>query len=378
MLKTGILTFQKSLNYGSALQAWALQEKVCALGADAELIDYTPDHYADLYGYLRRVRSAADLRYDLGNLPFIPLLRRRKKAFQSFWDQRFRLSEQKYAYPETPERLNDRYEAIICGSDQIWSSRAKDADVNFFLPIGHKAKKISYAPSLNDGSIADFSPAEDYRRYLSDFDCLSVREADAKADIEAFLGGSREIAVLPDPTLLHPKEAFEKIAEPSGLTGEYLLFFSVNYNRMTVRAVKTVARRTGLPVYFYFTGSNAKRTARENKDFHLIRDRLSPACFLDAVKNASRLVCDSFHGTAFSVIFEKPFFCIARQAENGGAKRDARICGLLEQLGLSDRFISEVDAETVDLETPIDYTGATEKRKAMAEYAETWLRAALS
>ena len=89
-------------------------------------------------------------------------------------------------------------------------------------------------------------------------------------------------------------------------------------------------------------------------------------------------LCDSFHGTAFSVIFEKPFFCIARQAENGGAKRDARICGLLEQLGLSDRFISEVDAETVDLETPIDYTGATEKRKAMAEYAETWLRAALS
>ena len=104
---------------------------------------------------------------------------------------------------------------------------------------------------------------------------------------------------------------------------------------------------------------------------------MSPCDFLSLIKYADYVVTDSFHGTAFSIIYHKKFFSIGKTDENNRIVRDSRICNILEQLQLEERFISAKEAETIDLATEIDYTEVDRKRRGLREDSIQYLISAL-
>lgn len=377
MGKIGILTFHKSVNYGSVLQAYALQKKLKALGYSAEIIDYEPKQYQYLYGLFRKPVNMKNLKFDWINLRFFRLLKNRKKNFELFRNNYLCLSKEKYCYGEDINGWADQYSTIITGSDQIWNPLAKDSDETYFLPIQKKVNKISYAVSLNDGFSNGFQDPDLYKNRILEYDALSVREEAAKQDLEFFLEHKKKIEVVLDPTLLHKKEDFYEICEKQMVDKPYIFFYSVNHSNDAVEAVSELSKRTGLPVYMLFTNIRSRRTINLHKEFHYLRKETSPQAFVSLVRYADYVVTDSFHGTAFSIIFEKNFYSIGKTEKNGNKKRDERICGILEKLGLLSKFVSTTEIASVDLQSEIDYSSVNQIRDVLIKDSEDYLKQAI-
>ena len=375
MKDIGILTFHKSNNYGSVLQAYALQQAIEDIGYSAEIIDYEPHNYDYLYALFRRIRTVDDVRYNIGNLQYFRVIRRLQKEFSLFRVNFMKLTRESYKYGMNLEKINNQFENLVCGSDQIWNPKSKDSDDNYFFPFQHKAKKISYAVSLNDGSLQEKKNAEKYKIYLLDFDAISVREKDAQIELEKFL--NKKVHVCLDPTLLHFSKKYDQICSEKFISEHYIFFYSIGYSYAAVEAVEKLIERTGLKAYVLYTGRGVKRVLRKYKNIKLVEKNVSPCDFLSLIKYADYVVTDSFHGTAFSIIYHKKFFSIGKTDENNRIVRDSRVCNILEQLQLEERFISAKESETIDLATEIDYTEVDRKRRGLREDSIQYLISAL-
>lgn len=377
MKKIGILTFHKSINYGSVLQAFALRKALDKLGYNTEVIDYQPDNYDYLYGLLRKPRSLYGVKYNLVNILHCRLLNNRKRLFAEFREKYLHLSSEKYRYGNDVSEIADIYDAVICGSDQIWNPKAKDSDINYYLPIPHKAKKISYAVSLNDGFAGEYKDPEKIKALLADFDYLSVRELPAKEELEKFIGEKDRVKVVIDPSLLLDPSDYDPICAERRVDKPYIFLYSVHHNPTTVRAAQILSQRLDMPVFFLYTDINSYKTEWKHKDFCCPKKNTSPKEFISFIKNASLVVTDSFHGTAFSVVFEKTFFSILKTDENGKSVRDKRIFDLLNRFDLTSRYISEEEAARVDLNEKIDYTSVNMKRKKSVSESVEYLKEAI-
>ena len=167
MKKAGILTFHKSINYGSVLQAYALLQTIIKIGNPVEIIDYQQKNYKYLYGILRKPCSLDNIKYNLINCCFLKALLTRKKNFENFRKKYLHLSDKRYECGGNLEDIVRAYDVLICGSDQIWNPDAKDFDINFFLPFARRAEKISYAVSINGGILDTLDNKEELKDYLS-------------------------------------------------------------------------------------------------------------------------------------------------------------------------------------------------------------------
>lgn len=375
MKNIGILTFHKSINYGSALQAYALQQAVNELGYSSEIIDYKPHNYNYMYALFRPWNSYDNVRYNLGNLKYNRVIRRGHKEFALFREKYMTLTSASFQYGMKLDEINNCFENLVCGSDQIWNPKSKDSDLNYFFPFPHKAQKISYAVSLNDGSLKDQKNAEQYKKHLLDFDALSVREKDAQIELEQFLG--KDVSVSLDPTLLHFSEKYDQICSQRVVGEPYIFFYSIGYSFAAVEAAVKLAERTGLKVYVLYTGRGVKRVLRQYKNIQLVRNHVSPCDFLSLIKYANYIVTDSFHGTAFSIIYQKKFFSIGTSDQNGVLIRDARICNILEQLQLEQHFVSAKEVAEICLDTEIDYSAVNRRRMNLRDESIHYLQSAI-
>lgn len=373
MKKVGILTFWKSYNYGSALQAYALAYKLKELGFVAEIINYTQYNFGYNYGLFWFPASKMAIKGDLIHLCFWKSFKNRKKAFKSFSLMHLPLGRVQYQCNGNLDRLSSFYDVVICGSDQIWNPNAKDFDINYFLPEVQEIKKISYAVSLNGG---DLYTRPDYRKLRScllDFDALSVREESGKQNLRAFLGENRKINVSLDPTLLHGRHVYDAIASVRRIAHPYIFLYTINFNRDVLKAAEVLSIRLGFPVYTYATGRGNKGILYAGKSFSVMNQYLSPCDFISMIRDAQYVVTNSFHGTAFSVIYEKLFYAIGCKGADGKIEYDERICDGLKMMGLYDRFITAEQMETVNLNIVPDFETAWLRRREEAERSVAYL-----
>ena len=135
MEKIGILTFHKSINYGSVLQAWALCTALKEY--NVSVIDYEPDIYIYNYGLFSRTKG---LKYNVNRLLNCMAIKRQIQGFAEFRSEYLPLM-QKCTSSDISENTFAKYDAIITGSDQIWNVRAEDADDAFFYRIISVQKK---------------------------------------------------------------------------------------------------------------------------------------------------------------------------------------------------------------------------------------------
>lgn len=337
MKSIGIITIHKINNYGSVLQAYALQ-KVCEdLGYKVEIIDYD---FPNKFHQNNKYSTASDTQ---PNEPkwikalFAKALVRQHKGIRLFIDKYQNLSSNKYHKVEDFTANPPTYDVYITGSDQLWSPRHCNGDPAFMLYFApDNALKISYAASIGSNAIPE-ELKNAYIGLLSRYKHISVRE-NTGADVICSLI-NKEATVVLDPTLLLNKDEWNKIATPKRLVKKkYILCYFLNYTFNAFPYVDELARDMQKQ-----TGYEIVRVARPPHKLSFINTTYqigaSPEEFLALVRDAEIVLTTSFHGTAFAVNYGKPVFTVV-QDRNAS---DSRQVSLMHNLGLDKQVLSIKD-----------------------------------
>lgn len=316
--KIAVLTFHTAFNCGAHLQAWALQVILRRMGFDPEF----PDCIS--IGFLRRFDKSRTQKLTRAQALMCEL---QALGVEDVKRHRFRMFA-KHCLNIKPMRMEDvekRYGAVIVGSDQVWNSGITRAVSNYFLTTRFASSRLlrySYAISMGDKV-----PPPARVPVLADaarrFENLSVRENLLPALTDRF---GRRAVVDPDPTLLLKKEDFNKIACPQRLERRpYLLVYSLFYNPATWAVAREAAKRLKLKLVIVQCYQYGHYRQKEGKGVHIA---VSPDRFLAYFRDAAAVITSSFHGTAFSLIYGKPFVVLP----NHEGKPPMRSVNLLRQL----------------------------------------------
>ena len=354
MKKVGLLTYHGAINYGSVLQAYALQQTIINLGNQCEIIDFRPKKQSDIYAIFRKPNSIKNILIDMWAMADYGFMKRRNDDFESFLNNRLKLSESKLLTNDGIEKIEGNYDVFCAGSDQIWNLSAPDYDEIYFMNFTNK-RKISYAASMGGVSNIDYwkSSAKEQLKDLDlvdSLDCISVREKSAVPLLENYT--NKDIKVVLDPTLLMNKSQWEKIISNNRIKGKYIFLYSIGYNEDVYKLGKKLSEMYNLPmVTLYTLRTNYKYFAKGVKR----AKNEAPEDFLRLINDAEYVVTNSFHGTAFSINFQKEFWVAARHDDKGNVVVDERLENILTKTELLDRVIDVKSDEKVDFSSKIDY-----------------------
>ena len=316
-LKTGILTFHNTVNYGASLQALALSQAVRRLGHEAEIIDYQ--------------QPEATVFYAKKTLKGSSLLRNLWKyhKFRRFKLDHLPLTESSARSTRHISALLRDMDKVIAGSDQIWHVRGfRGFAPEYFLSfVQDPVRRIAYAPSFGGTTdVAEYR--DDMERLLSRFDFLSARDANTSELIRQLTGRDAEIVL--DPTFLGSFDNIAKSPTASICERGYILVYAL-LDPHQVDLIKGLSKRLDVPIVS--VGASAK--------YANISDvSVGPEEWLGYFHHA-RFVCTTYyHGLIFSILARKPFVLFST------SMRATKTLDLTQRLGLDDRVISS--GESVD------------------------------
>lgn len=323
-MKIGILTFHNVINYGAVLQAYALQQKLREIGYESEIIDYENAYFKKSYApFFLSQKSLKKLLYAC----FAYFDNRAKVIrFSKFRQHYLQLSKMKYTV-ENIAQSNQHYDRFLVGSDQVWNLNLTHHDPTYFLDFCMDAnKKCSYSASVGSNVLPD-SLLRTIRRYLSDFRRISTREEETAQLLTSIL--NRDVDVMIDPVFLLNHKDWNAFAALPKISQKYILVYKLNEKQNVFSCAKLLSQQTGLPV--------VSLQAPYRRIPHKFRKerRTSPQEFVGWFQNAEYVLTDSFHGTAFSILFQKKFLSFLQGETQSG---DCRIQNILSLLGLEDRI----------------------------------------
>lgn len=341
--KTATITFHCSYNYGSALQAYALQQIQLKNGIDNHIIDFVYTYDMKRYNLFRTHYYLTSPLNFIRDLVKLKSNFRRKKSYQKFLQDHLIVTESRFYSDDAIKPIVDQYDAFICGSDQIWNPACTNGAVPaYFLSFaqGHAKRTISYSPSIGHGKIEDKYKPE-FKNCLKFVDIISVREPSSVSSVQE-LTNKKVVSVL-DPTLLLDAADYEAIVKKFSLPSEYIFLYALENNIDMIRHVSELVTKYRLPLV-YFSRNNKISMPFESINIF----EYGPSEFLYAIKNAKFVITNSFHATVFSVVFEKKFTTFTTQ------KSGSRMVDFLSMLQLENRLF---DRHT-DIESNIDYNSS--------------------
>ena len=318
MGKIGIITFLHNENYGSSLQAYALQRVIRGMGYDCEHIDYRPDTAEKIRNLLESRNSPALILDGLrkrGVRAGQEGAKQKSAAIPDFYRRRMKLSPV-CGSRKALKKAAGAYDTLICGSDQIWNPVWMNP-AYFLTFAGKDCRKLAYAPSLGIRTMPAESKVRMIRRWLKDFEALSVREEEGAELLEKMTG--RRADVLPDPVCLMTGEEWKEIAGPAPEGEPYLLCYFIGNREDYWARVKALREETGLRVLVIPVTAESYRCPWDKLD------GAGPEEFLGAVLGAERVCTDSFHGLAFSTIFGKKTELMRRYREDDPESKNSRV-----------------------------------------------------
>lgn len=342
-MKIGIMTFHKACNMGAVLQAYALCQTINNIGSKCEIIDYKCKHIYNTYKwpFLKDDRLLRIIK----TIFTCGIVSHRNRNFKRFVKKYIKLSKHEYLCRDELSDCLGQYDRFIVGSDQVWSNYCADFDPAYFLdfvPDEH-GRKYSYAASFGFDTIPDELKEEYYVR-LHGFDRISVRETSAARIIKELVGKNTVISL--DPTLLLNGEQWihlsTKIKEH-----DYILVYYVEATEKVKVYARQLAQRTGYRIICVHSNRSAKSllcVGKSNRGIH-VKSTCSVEDYLGLFQNAKYVLTNSFHGTAFSILFHKQFLTLL-QLENG--KLNIRAKELIASLGLENRELTDVGMKNID------------------------------
>ncbi len=351
-MKIGIMTFHRADSYGAVLQAYALQQAVLALGHDCQIVDYR-NPVIDGVARVKTLRQASSpkelVKIAVTNTLFGRDRAVRRKKFEDFR----RKMDLSLPYDKaTVAHAADCFDRFITGSDQVFNYDLTGGDYAYLLDFAPADKRCAYAPSFGITTIGD-RHLETYRRVLKEFALLSAREQKG-ALLTRELTGRTDCPVVLDPTLLVENDLWRTMTPKNDL-GRYILVFQLKPVPEAVAFARKMARERGIKLYIMT--QSARNALKGKVGMGSYISDAGPMDFLSLIAGAECVVTDSFHGTALSICFERPFFtCVA-----GGSKVGSRLENILQLLGLTDRLLGT----DTDPDAPLDYAPVKEKERAL-------------
>lgn len=369
-MRTGTITFHAPNNNGSFLQAYALQTVLNRqLGVENEIINYQSEQQIRQYSVFRYPKSTGDVGRNLISLMHYAKLKRRHNRFEMMRKENLILSEQYSTANEVYDTINS-YDVLICGSDQIWNTEARDYSDVYFMTRADK-KKISYAASF--GSHIENVNKEKVLLNLSDFKHISVRER-AGRDLCNELLPNKQIEIVCDPTLLLSKNEYCKLEDKVNLKNPYIFLYTINFSNEILMAAQKLSKEMKIPVYAAYTSYSCVKCIKYG--IKVLYD-VGPAQFLWLINNATYICSNSFHGVVFSIIYEKQFCRPSFVNEDGTLVVDDRIDNLLNLLGLNERSVNHNNMNFKILHEKIDYIMVREKLDRIRENGILYLEKAI-
>lgn len=374
--KVAILTQPLGHNYGGVLQAYALQRYLIDIGCDVETFDRRKNE-SRLGSAKMLFRNVIKLL--LGRIKSIPTRKRYGYILEelaSFRDKRVSMS--RVMLTKDDIRLyckKNTIDAFIVGSDQVWRPRYSPSILDFYLDfaddVGNGAKRIAYAASFGVDNWEYSEELTDKCKNLArKFDHLSVRERSAVLLCKEKFGIDAKLVL--DPTMLLENEDYLPLMQnvkESGFQGRLLSYVldPAPEKRSIADAVAKVLDLEGISI-------------KPDKNIAQVRRRDLALCkypsvetWLKAFHDSDFIVTDSFHGTAFAILFNKPFVSVANPGRGL-----ARFESLLSQFDLLDRLVASPDQITRSLvESDIDWTTVNSKKDSLATESRKFLKDAI-
>lgn len=342
-MNASVITIHFGINYGSALQSYAMINVLNGLGLSAEVIDYIPERYSFRVKYFEKKGIKGMLKC----LAAFPFRYRYQHIFTHFLKKYVPMTK-RFTNPSELYTSCSSYDIYIAGSDQIWNSNYNGCvDPVYYLDFApDNTKKVAYAASFGKSELEEYE-IEDTKKLLKNFSAISVREVQAKAIINKL--GYEAVHVL-DPTMLLDKSVWKAKFPTHKKSQPYVLVYALNHEeKELIRFARIIADKFQLKVklisFSYF-----------GEKYHGLDECLtykSPDEFIRLMLNAEWVVTNSFHGVAFSINLNKQFVAVKRKLYN------SRLESILQTVGLSSRMIeNELPANLI--EEKIDYTYCNE------------------
>jgi len=364
----GVCMDYKNKNYGSKLQALATVRMFEELSLDYEIIRYNKRTPKFILKYLLRFFNIVFLndRYDqvqriieYRRHPGIKKLIDIRNAEMDSMDSGFdaHLSELYPSYGALKRHCPERYDRLITCSDQLWSPSALGSGFYNLMFADEDMPKVSWASSFGVSRIPWYQIGRT-RTYLNRIQNISMRENRGAQIVEELTG--KKVPVLMDPVFVFDRAAWDKIIPPENPEwGDYVFCYFLGDNQEHRARVKHFASEKGLKIV---TLRHLDRYIDKDEGFGDIAPYdVSPARFLNILRNARYVCTDSFHGTAFSVIFEKPFAVFDRYSDRSSNSKNSRIDSLCENLGLENQRCRGNEMPGEILEQDINYEKVGEK-----------------
>lgn len=344
MKKIATLTFQNADNYGAMLQCYALQKVLQNIGIQNDVLNYQCEYMSKPYSRAA-LRRKGVIRFILGIANSIVRMPRKRK----FVEFRKHIKMTPKLNADDLIGLEEQYDGFIVGSDQVWNDSITDFDPAYFLDfVQSPEKKLSYGASFGFESIPNDLKIK-YKELLKDFSIYNMREATGVQNIESLLNKTANLVL--DPTMLLTRDDWDTIACAPTQKDKYILVYNLSPSSFLINTVKKIARSTGYKIVAIpfpvggFLKAKAELTGGPREWIGLIRD-------------AEIVVTDSFHGSVFSILYNKRLYACVNEA-------GTRIYNLLNIFGLSDCICTP--GTQLELTKKIDYTKAnhilTEERK---------------
>lgn len=363
-IKTGILTFHCADNYGAMLQAYGLKTYLRQIGLNADIVRYEPPFMTGRHWWI----------------PYIPMFglygrlglgwkgwMRNLHMGRSFFARRanMRRFRQKYLVEDQQRKLffagqmkSLAYQYYLVGSDQIWNP---DITLGlrrvYFGVFENKCKKRVAAYAASIGGMDSLSGFRNrFSELVQQVDMISVREEGAVPYIKQFYMGN--VDVVPDPVFLLDQKEWQKIEKLPDREG-YVLIYITEENCSLVEYAKRLSREKRIPIIELRSGSG-------KADADIMTDYVAgPAEFLGYIHNADYVVTNSYHGVAFSIIFQKQFAVFAK------GNSDIRITSVIQYYNLNHRLYH--DKEDFEMDTCIDWNAVKQRREEGVRTAEEFI-----
>lgn len=362
-MKIGILTFHYAHNYGAVLQAYALKTYIETLGHEVFVLDYRNNNI--VREYPKKLRPRIPKKFFFNPLCWGWAYEEIERCifsrktweiqytkFQNFIDGYLLQNNRKDWKTQCEE-----CDKVFFGSDQIWEENIVGKnELVYFGEIDSDARKISYASSCFNPS--KFAESNNLKK-IKNFDYISTRE-ESLASVIRKAYPTQSVKTVVDPVFLLDRKKYEAIADDK--SNDYILFYYVSENNELAKIseyLRIIEGKKVIEIHYY----NSKKISNTWQ----LTD-VGPEEFLGLISGAEMIITNSFHGTAFSLIFEKPFWSLSS---------NVRIVDVLEKFELTDRRIESYEEWREKKNYEIDYAVFDSKMNNLISESKQYIDTAL-
>ena len=323
------------IHFGSVLQAYALQKFLLNNGLDNEIIDYVyPNKWhknttrksfrAFIIETVYRVIKWFDNKTE-----------KQKSPIALFIEKELIKSNKSYSHPRKLKKNCPKYDIYLTGSDQVWNTDYLKGDTSFFCSfVNNESQKLSYAASFGRFTF-EGNEAKCWLSNLLTYKALSVREKKAQDIIKQYTGLDAELVA--DPTLLLSKNDWAEFSDiPQLINGKYILIYVLTYAWDPFPYVLDVIKHFEKKLGWEIVVVEPLSLKLKNPSWRYI-DNINPHQFVNLIRNAGLVLTTSFHGTAFSINLEVPFYAIINKSK----ANDDRIKSLCEMIDVREGLLME-------------------------------------